>query len=152
MRRTLLKLAGVCAVTLVLGACAATGAKYQEMASSMHSLKAGDGRVYFLRSSSIVGAAIQPDIRLNGQVVGSSKPGGFFYVDRPAGKYFAATSTETENAASFALSAGETKYLRTSPSMGLLVGRIVVELETPEKAKAELASLSYTGDDKLSAR
>ncbi len=30
--------------------------------------------------------------------------------------------------------------------MGLMVGRVVLELETPEKAKADLASLSYTGD------
>lgn len=147
-----LKFAALCVMTLVLAACATGGAKYQDMASSMPNLKPGAGRLYFLRSSSIVGAAIQPDIRLNGEVVGSSKPGGFFYVDRPAGNYVAATATETENAASFALQAGETRYLRTSPSFGLLIGRIVVELESPDKAKAELASLSYTGGEKLSVK
>jgi hypothetical protein len=152
MRRTILKLAAIAAVAAVLGGCAASGAKYQEMASSMPSLKAGDGRIYFLRSSSMVGAAIQPDIRLNGQVVGVSKPGGFFYVDRPAGTYSAATSTEVEKTASFALASGETKYLRTSPSLGVLVGRIVVELESPEKARAELPSLSYTGGEKVSGK
>lgn len=41
---------------------------------------------------------------------------------------------------------GETKYVRSSPSMGLMVGRVVLELETPEKAKEDLSSLSYTGD------
>ena len=85
-------------------------------------------------------------IRLDGNVIGTSKPGSFFFVDRPAGSYTAATSTETEKSASFVLAAGETKYLRTSPSFGVLVGRIVVELETPEKAKAELPSLSYIGE------
>jgi hypothetical protein len=145
MRTTFVRLAFACALIFALGACATGGAKYQDMASSMPKLKVGDGRVYFLRSASIVGAAIQPDIRLNGQVVGSSKPGGFFYVDRPAGTYKAATATETENAASFALGAGETKYLRTSPALGVFIGRIVVELESPDKAKAELASLHYTG-------
>ncbi|ROZ63177.1 DUF2846 domain-containing protein [Ramlibacter sp. WS9] len=152
MRRTILKLAGLAAIAAVLGGCAASGAKYQEVASSMPSLKPGEGRIYFLRSSSIVGAAIQPDIRLNGQVVGVSKPGGFFYVDRSAGTYAAATSTEVEKSASFALAAGETKYLRTTPSIGVLVGRIVVEIESPEKARAELPSLSYTGGDKVSAK
>ena len=38
------------------------------------------------------------------------------------------------------------KYVRSSPSMGLMVGRVVLELETPEKAKEDLSSLSYTGD------
>jgi hypothetical protein len=92
------------------------------------------------------GAAIQPDIRLNGQVVGESKPGGFFFVDRPAGSYIAAASTETEKTLSFALDAGETKYVRSTPSLGVMVGRVVLALETPEKAKEELSSLSYTGN------
>jgi len=29
--------------------------------------------------------------------------------------------------------------------LGLMVGRVVLELETPENAKEELSSLSYTG-------
>jgi hypothetical protein len=131
-------------VALVAG-CAATGVKHAEMASSLPAIKAGEGRVYFMRSDSMFGAAIQPDIKLNGQVVGQSKPGGFFYVDRAAGNYTATAATETEKALTFALQAGETKYVRSSPSMGLMVGRIVLELETPEKAKAELVGLSYTG-------
>lgn len=143
MKRTFLKMA-VAGLAVALVGCA-SGVKHQDMASSMPTLKPGEGRIYFFRASSMVGAAVQPDIRLGDQVVGSSKPGGFFFVDRPAGNYVASASTETEKSASFVLAAGETKYLRTSPSIGLLVGRILVELETPEKAKAELASLSYTG-------
>ncbi|CAG9187663.1 DUF2846 domain-containing protein [Cupriavidus pinatubonensis] len=136
--------AGV-AVTALMAGCA-SGVKHSEMASSIPSLKSGEGRVYFMRSASMFGAAIQPDLRLNGQVVGTSKPGGFFFVDRPAGKYVAAASTETEKTLSFVLDAGETKYVRSSPSLGLMVGRVVLELETPDKAKEELGSLSYTGD------
>ncbi len=131
--------------SLLMAGCA-SGVKHAEMASSIPTLKQGEGRIYFLRSASMVGAAVQPDIRLNNQVVGESKPGGFFFVDRPAGKYVAAASTETEKTLSLALDSGETKYVRSSPSFGLMVGRVVLELETPEKAKAELPSLSYTGD------
>jgi len=133
------------AVTSLMAGCA-SGVKHSEMASSIPSLKSGEGRVYFMRSASMFGAAIQPDIRLNGQVVGESKPGGFFFVDRPAGKYVASAATETEKTLSFVLDSGETKYVRSSPSFGLMVGRVVLELETPEKAKEELGSLSYTGD------
>jgi hypothetical protein len=133
------------AVTSLMAGCA-SGMKHSEMASSIPSLKSGEGRVYFMRSASMFGATLQPDIRLNGKVVGESKPGGFFFVDRPAGKYVAAASTETEKTLSFMLDAGETKYVRSSPSFGLVVGRVVLELETPEKAKEELGGLSYTGD------
>ena len=90
----------------------------------------------------MLGAAIQLDIRLNDTVVGESKPGSFFFVDRPAGNYTAATSTETE---SFTLDAGETKYVRTSPSFGVLVGRIIVSIEDPVKAKNEIDTLAYIG-------
>ncbi len=127
-----------------LAGCA-SGPKFSEISNSIPPIPAAEGRVYFFRSSSMMGAAIQPDIRLNGQVVGTSKPGGFFYVDRPAGGYTAATSTETEKTATFTLDVGETKYLRTSPTFGLLVGRIVVEIEDPQKAKAEIQTLSLTG-------
>ncbi|KQV96897.1 DUF2846 domain-containing protein [Rhizobacter sp. Root1221] len=144
MKRTFLKLAAAVAVAAVLSGCA-TGVKYQDMANTIPAVKPNQGRVYFLRSSSMVGAAIQPEIRLDGQVVGESKPGGFFFVDKAPGNYLASTSTETEKTLSFTLAAGETKYVRTSPSFGLLVGRIVVELETPDKAQAELPSLSFTG-------
>jgi hypothetical protein len=143
MKRRLV-LAATLAGAALLAGCA-TGPKYSEVAKSIPAIKSGEGRVYFFRSNSMVGAAVQPDIRLNGQVVGSSKPGGFFYVDRPAGKYVAAASTETEKTASFTLDPGETKYLRSSPSFGVLVGRIVLEIEDPKKAQAEIETLSLVG-------
>lgn len=128
--------------TAALTGCA-TGPKFAEMSKTIPTLKAGEGRVYFFRSDSMLGAAIQPDIRLNKEVVGSSKPGGFFYVDRPAGSFSAATTTETEKTLSFTLDAGETKYVRSAPHFGVLVGRIVLELEDPAKAQAEVEKLSF---------
>lgn len=136
-------LAAALVSTAALTGCA-TGPKYSEMSSTIPAMKAGEGRVYFFRSDSMLGAAIQPEVRLNNVVVGESKPGGFFYVERPAGSFSAAASTETEKTLSFTLDAGETKYVRTSPSMGLLVGRIQLELEDPTKAMAEIQKLSFT--------
>lgn len=145
MRRSVLKLAFVAAATVLVAGCAATGIKHSEMAASMPKLKAGEGRIYFFRPSSMIGAALQPEVRLNGRVVGQSKPGGFFFVDRPAGSYVAATATETEKSVSFALQAGETKYVRTYMSMGVALWRANLELVDANKANAELDSLAYTG-------
>ncbi|MFN9211074.1 MAG: DUF2846 domain-containing protein [Betaproteobacteria bacterium] len=128
----------------VIAGCA-SGPKYQDVAKSLPALQPNEGRVFFFRSSSVVGAAVQADIRLNGTVVGTSIPGGFFYVDRPAGNYVAASSTETEKTFSFTLAAGETKYVRSSVGLGLLVGRVILELEDPKAAQAEIETLSYTG-------
>lgn len=141
----LIKLFLAFAVALLAVGCA-TGIKHSEMATSIPVMKNEEGRIYFFRSASLFGSAMQPDIRLNGEVVGESKPGGFFFVDRPAGNYVASAATETEKTLSFVLDAGETKYVRSSASLGVVVGRVVLELETPEKAKEELSSLSYTGN------
>ena len=143
MRRTILKLACAAAAVVLVSGCA-TGPKHDEIASSIPSLKAGQSRIYFFRSSSL-GAAIQPDIRLNGEVVGQSKSNGFFFVDRPAGNFLASVSSETEKTLSFVTQPGETKYVRSFASLGVLVWRINLEPETPEKAKAEIGTLSFTG-------
>jgi hypothetical protein len=139
-----LTLAVLIAASVLATGCA-SGPKYAEVASSFPALAADEGRIFFFRSSSMLGAAIQPNIRLDNVVVGSSKPGGFFYVDRPAGNYVASAATETEKTLSFTLDVGETKYIRTSPSFGLLVGRIVLDLETPQTAQTEIEKLSFTG-------
>ncbi|MCC2633449.1 MAG: hypothetical protein K0S48_1335 [Ramlibacter sp.] len=144
MKRTFLK-ATFAAFALALLAGCATGVKHSEMAAGMPSLKAGEGRIYFYRTNSMFGAAIQPEIRLDGVVVGQSRPGGFFYVDRPAGNYVPSASTEVEKTGYITLQAGDTRYIRTSVGMGVLVGRLVFEHEEPGRARAELDALSYTG-------
>jgi hypothetical protein len=90
------------------------------------------------------GAAIQPDIRLNGEVVGASKPGGFFYKDVKGGNYIVSTSTEVERQLTFTIAAKEVRYVRTSPSLGFFVGRVQPELIPAEDAEKELAELYYT--------
>ena len=70
----------------------------------------------------------------------------------PAGTYKGASSTETEKTLSFALAAGETKYVRTAPSFGVLVGRINLELEDPQKAQTEIETLSFTGGPELAKK
>ena len=130
--------------SMFLAGCA-SGPKFSEVSSSILPIPVAEGRIYFFRSSSMMGAALQPDIHLDGQVVGTSKPGGFFYVDRPAGTYVASTQTEVEKSTTFTLAIGETRYLRTTPTFGLLVGHIAVEVEDPQKAMAEIQTLSLTG-------
>jgi len=143
MRAKLVMLVGA---LMLLAGCAAIGSKFTEMKASIPALKQGEGRVYFYRSASMFGAAIQPEIRLNGAVVGSSVPGGFFFVDRPPANYEANASTEVERKLTFTLAAGETKYVRTSPSFGVLVGRINFDLVNGSEAAAEMEGLSFTGD------
>lgn len=130
---------------LLMGGCASSGPKHAEVAEKIPEVAAGLGRIFFYRDSSIMGAVIQPDIRLNGETVGSSTPGGFFFVDRPSGRYIVSTTTEVENKIEFSLEDGQTRYVKTYIGFGLLVGRIYPELVERDQALSIMADLHYTG-------
>ncbi len=124
----------------------ASGPEYQMIAARIPTVPEAQGRIYFYRSSSPFGAAVQPDIRLNGEVVGQSIPGGFFFVDRPPGNYEANCTTETKQGLTFTLAAGETRYIATVITMGAFVGRVQPVLQDAEPAMQVISKLSYTGN------
>ena len=126
---------------LLLGGCA-TGPKYSAVASSFPLLAPSKGRVYFYRPSAL-GAAVQPDIKLNGEKVGTAKPSGFYFVDREPGNYEVTAATETEKKLTFVLEAGQVRYVRLRMQMGILVARVVPELVDGQEAVKELEGLSY---------
>lgn len=128
----------------LLAACA-SGPKHAEVQSSIPALKASEGRLYVYRSSSMMGAAIQPNVVINGKVAGESKPGGFFFVDLPPGSVEVSTSTEVEKKLSLTLDAGQTRYVRTSIGFGLMVGRVYPELVDNNVGAKEIAETSYIG-------
>lgn len=132
-------------LAILLSGCAASGMKMKDMASSIPSVPADKGRVYFFRSSSMVGAAVQPSVTLDGKTVGESKPGGFFFVDATPGSHDVAISTEVEKKLTFTLDKGETKYVRTSISFGVMAGHVIPTVVSAEEAQKELPDLSYTG-------
>ncbi len=82
---------------------------------------------------------------MNNEVVGRSVPGGFSYADRPPGKYAVTTATEVENAVTFQLAAGETKYIKTTVTPGILVGHVTPTLEFPEQGQSDISRLRYVG-------
>ena len=135
------------ACLMMLSGCA-SGPKHSEVASSIPALKADAGRVYFYRTA-LMGAAVRPEVRLNGTVVGTAVPGGFFFVDQPPGAYEVSTSTEVEKKLTFTLAAGDTRYVRLNMAFGLLVGRVVPELTPAAEATKEIADLSYAGTTPL---
>lgn len=136
--------AAAVSIFALLSACA-SGPKMSEVQSSIPALKQGEGRVYFYRSGSMVGAAIQPNIVLNGEVVGVSKPGGFFFVDRAPGAMQVSTSTEVEKKLSFTLNAGEVRYVKTVIGFGIVAGRVYPELVDKAVGEKEIQDASYTG-------
>lgn len=123
----LLRVLAACALLLTVGGCATSGQKFSEMNLSQTGPAAGQGRILIYRTA-VLGAAIQPDVRVSGQVVGSATPQGFMSVERPAGTYEIVTSTEVTRKLSLTLEPGQTRYVRLNISMGFFVGHVYPEL------------------------
>jgi hypothetical protein len=122
----------------------ATGPKYPEVAPKFSSLAVDQGRVFVYRSTAI-GAAVQPEVRLNGEVIGRAVPMGFFYVDRSPGNYEMITSTEVDRKLTFTLERGQTRFVRLDISIGFFVGHVYPELVDTNVGETEIQDCSYIG-------
>jgi hypothetical protein len=113
------KIKASCVLALLLCLCSGC-ATYNQVSPGFAPLSSGQGRIYFYREFSLLklsGIIWSPDIRLNNiergtEVVGSSRSGWFFYVDRPAGDYSVSIPFYGSEY-SFSLAANETKYFCT---------------------------------------
>lgn len=137
MIKEFLKIATV-ALSMILVVGCASGPSYKQAADSFPKLPADQGRIYIYRPSS-AGFAVQPDVKLNGETIGSSTPDGFFFVDRPAGDYEVSTTTEMKKSLTFHLDAGQTRYVRLKISLGVFVGHVYPELVDNSEGETELA-------------
>jgi uncharacterized protein DUF2846 len=127
----------------LLVACA-TGPKFDTVQSQIAPVPPGKARIFFYRSTSL-GAAIQPDIKLNGTVVGKAEPNGVFYVDRDPGNMEVITGSEVDKKLTFTAGPGETRYVRAAVGLGIVVWRIIPELVSEAEARKEIADLAYIG-------
>ena len=80
----------------------------------MPTLAAERGRIFFVQSSEYSDSDGGHEVKLNGFYIGKSMPGGFFYVDRNAGKYSVHCASGTLK---FTLEARETKYIELVPTL-----------------------------------
>jgi hypothetical protein len=130
---------------LPLVAACASGPTYADLHANEPVLASEDGRIYFYREGSMFGSAIQPSVDLNGTKVGDAVPGGYFYVDRPAGDYEVSTTTEKKETVDVKLDAGQIRYVRLDIGMGVFVGHVIPSLIDPSEGAKEISDCSFTG-------
>jgi hypothetical protein len=123
---------------LVFPGCA-SGTRFQDAKSSIPELSPENGRFYFYRSNSPVGAAIQPTIYLNEDPVGKAVPGGVFFLDKSPGEYQIRTTTEVKRSLSITLEPGQQRYIRFDITPGFFAGHVSPKLIDSEKAQKEIS-------------
>jgi hypothetical protein len=124
---------------VLLAGCATSGITYTELQPKLTPPVEGQGRIFIYRTA-ILGAAVQPSVKLNDVAVGSAVPRGFIYLDRPAGDYTISTATEVTRTLSLTLSPGQVRYVRLNIGMGFFVGHVYPELVEDAEGQADIAS------------
>jgi len=142
MRRSI-SISAVVLLVMALSACA-SGPTFSELADSMTPLSPEKGRIYLYRSGSY-GMIVQPNVRLNGNVIGEAVPRGFFFVDVMPGNYEISTQTEVERKLTLTLDKGQIRFVRLNMSIGFLVGHVYPELMEQADAMEEITSCHYIG-------
>jgi hypothetical protein len=141
--KKIITLIGLIASFLFVQGCA-SGPAYSQMQGSIPPVPADKGRIYFFRPS-IVGAAVQPAVRLDGVEVGTAKPKGFFYVDAAPGNHVIETTTEVSRQLSLTLDKGQTRYVQLSISIGFAVGHVYPKLVDNAEGQKGVEECKYTG-------
>ncbi|WP_367351986.1 DUF2846 domain-containing protein [Achromobacter animicus] len=147
MTRSFKMIAAAALGAALLAGCG--GPRYKDVAGTIPVMVPDTGRIYFYQPPAPLGVvSSQPYLRVNGIKVGRSKPGSFFYVNRPAGKYEIDTLRDGESL-SFTLAPGQTRYVRLSIEGATgngSVGRQDMRLEESEAVvQHELSPLKYWG-------
>ena len=142
-RRTILRASLLVAGLPLLAACATSGPTFSDIHAAEPPVAPEKSRIYFYRISSMMGAAVQPSVRVNGEVVGEAIPGGYFYIDREPGTYEISTATEATESIRTVLKSGETRYVRLDISMGLMVGHVSPLLVMAEQGESEIYKCHY---------
>ncbi len=83
--------------------------------------------------------AVSPRAYLNGSQIGNCKYGEPLEVSVAPGHYTVSTTSESDNARTFAIDAGETAYVRCKMTPGVLVPNVDLEFFNEAEGAAEVA-------------
>jgi hypothetical protein len=99
-----------------------------------------------MRSDTLWGVGLKPDILFDGKRLGSLKAGSYLYVDARPGRHELLTSSEADGKLVVNLATGETKFVSTAVSAGVFSGRLVPTVITREEAEKSLPELSRANE------
>lgn len=138
------KLPGAAAVMIFCVALAgcASGPRFGNVERKLAALPQGMARIYIYRTG-LFGAAVRPDVYLNGHRIGDCVPNEVFYQDVWPGRFEAVAVTTTERRLTFSIAAGETRFVKCSVGIGFLFGQGQLELVDPTQAERAIQDLEF---------
>jgi hypothetical protein len=133
-----LALAALAACATLVGC--ASGPTFAEYRSTLPPCPKGEARVWFYRPA-WVGAAVQPNVNLDGAPVGKAVPKGFFHADTTPGVHQVSITTEWTHKRPITVPPNTDSFIRLNLFPGLFVAHIVPEQVPPPQALSEIQDL-----------
>ena len=121
--------------------CASTSKSSSEknIAAKEFNTNIDKGTIYLYRPGRAVGAAVQTQIKINGQDAGGTGPSTFFKWNLEPGSYvFSCFTTESSAAVDLDVKANTLYFLRQDTRMGLSSGRVTLKEVDESTGKAAI--------------
>jgi hypothetical protein len=143
MMKGFLKLSCAMFSAAILAGCA-SGVPVTESKVAGEPVPNGKARVAIYRTN-LLGAAIQPVVRVDGRETGRCTPQGVFYVDVNPGQHNLSATTEVEKTSYLSVKEGETAYVKCSIGLGLFVGQPRLDIVSSAVGRTDTQKLKVTG-------
>ncbi len=134
-------------LTILMGALVsgcASGVAVKDAPEATAPPARGQSRIVVYRDG-VMGAAVQPTVRVNGRETGTCTPNSAFFVDLEPGTHEVSAKTEVTRSTQVKAEANQTHYVKCSINMGFLVGRPNLAQIVSSSAQAEVAPLVFKG-------
>ena len=129
---------------LILIGCASLGPSYQKV----EQIPENKGLIYIYRTSSIVGGAVSPDVKVGDTVVTTLYKGGYYPYFADPGEVELWAKTESRSAVTLDVKAGEIYYVKGSIGVGFFVGRPHLMVVTKEVGEKEITDCKLIPEKK----
>jgi Protein of unknown function (DUF2846) len=132
------------AVALLVTGCMSEGPKYSEIGKSLP-VSPEQARIIIYRPAKFVFFSVIPQMELNGQIIGDSWFGGFYYVDVSPGQYeIKIHDYKNQPFLSLLLEKGQSYFVRLAVSKTSGIGGLPYpELVTPIIGEKEIQDCFY---------
>lgn len=121
-------------IVALCAGCSADGTPF----TKVDSIPDGKGVVYIYRPAHFTGSAVYGTLKANDVPITKVTNGGYFpYVAEP-GMLHLSIATETTNSTDVDVEAGKETYVKSSVSIGLLVGHLTLTEVSPEIGAQEI--------------
>jgi len=144
-----ISICSACLAAILLATGCASAPPHSDFSKSLPAVGPEQGRIIIYRPWKFTIVGINPPVILNGERIGGSIFGEFYYVDRPPGQYeIGMNDIYYKKKLALLLEKGQTCYVRLDTSnVSIPVGEVIPTLVEPAVGEKEIQDCKYNSEN-----